>query len=198
MKITAFFLAVTAALLVTTHSLAQPTGPRQSPAEVMANARNSSVEFQQLLDSLSGPNPAVRMATFMAMIDSNNPALISAAIATGATSSDPAIRNVAIRAAFRELKVISIKIEDSLTEELSKEYLRFNNPGNMVLTVESFDFNSGSLKIWNGRGQVSGGTFTFASHNCQGSLSMREGSWKLEGYATCHTLPRVRVSTTIR
>ena len=165
---------------------ASAQGQPMTPAEVLRAAQGASGDIEQLQAALKSPDASVRMATFSAMVDSNNPALSSLAINTGHASADASMRDVAARAALKEIQTLIVEPSTTLTGEALAAQTSFSNNNGLRIVLTKIDWRSGQAETYvGGRVQVSGSTITFQNAFCQGRLSAVEGSWVYEGNVAC-------------
>jgi hypothetical protein len=167
-------------------AIAQQPQPRaQSAAEVLRSIQQSSGDVEQLRAGLRSPDPSVRVSTFAAMINSNNPALYTVAINEGHVSSDAALRDLAARAAFRELSAFIVEPGADLPPESQATLVTFSETRGLHAKIEKYDWGTGQFVVTVGQGQISGSRLTFKTAWCQGSLAAVEGSWTYEGLVVC-------------
>ena len=165
---------------------AQDAPPKaQSPADVLRSLQQSSGDIEQLRSALQSPNPSVRASAFTAMIQSNNPSLITMAINEGHISSDAALRDLAARAAFRELRGFQIEPDGDSPPDTQSAIVAFSNENGLRVKLTGYDWVSGAFMNYAGVGQMSGSRLTFKTAYCQGTLAAKEGSWTYEGLVVC-------------
>lgn len=161
--------------------------PAQSAADVLSTVKKGAGEIEQLRATLRGPDASARVAAFSAMVESNNPALVTIAINEGHVSSDAVLRDLAVRAAFRELKGFTPEPVAKLSAEAQANYLKFSA---VRVEINEYQWARGTFKgMGTGShgivGQVSAGQLAFASQICQATLIAIEGTWAFEGTVNC-------------
>ncbi len=165
---------------------AQDAPPKaQSPADVLRSLQQNSGDIEQLRSALQSPNPSVRASAFTAMIQSNNPSLITMAINEGHISSDAALRDLAARAAFRELRGFQIEPDGDSPPDTQSTIVAFSNENGLRVKLTGYDWVSGAFMNYAGVGQISGSRLTVKTFFCQGTLAAKEGSWTYEGLVVC-------------
>lgn len=165
---------------------AQPPPPRpQSATEVLRSLDAGSGDMEQLRLALQSPNPSVRAQTFKAMAESNNAALITMAIDEGHVSSDAVLRDMAARAAFREVRGLVLEPDSDTPAGPPNAVAAFSGETGLRVKLLGYDWVSGTFNAYNGEGQISASRLTFRTLFCQGSLAAKEGSWTYEGMVQC-------------
>jgi hypothetical protein len=179
---------------------AQQTPPKsQSAADVLRSLNKSSDELQQLLSNLHSPDPSVRVATFNAMVESNNASLVTLAINDAHTSTDATMRDLAVRAAMRQVLTIGFEVPGE-SDSVPDQFVRFTTSGDLRLTISKYDPEHGMIGFPGGEAEISGTTFSFHHNSCQGTLTAVAGSWNYEGPVTCRfnsDILRARLKITI-
>jgi hypothetical protein len=174
------------AVLGMTVALAQQPPPRtQSPTEVLKSAQQNSGDIEQLRAALQSPDPSVRTSAFTSMIESNNPSLIAMAVNEGHVSSDAAVRDLAARAAFRELRAFQIEPSGEVSPDTQNAIIDLSDERGLRLVVVEYNWVTGTFTNFAGQGQISGSRLTFRTQSCQGTLAGKEGSWTYEGLVIC-------------
>ena len=164
---------------------AQPPPKPQSATEVLRSLDAGSGDMEQLRLALQSPNPSVRAQAFTAMAQSNNPALITMAIDEGHVSSDAVLRDMAARAAFREVRGLVLEPEGDTPAGTPSAVAAFSGETGLRVKLLGYDWVSGAFNAYNGEGQISASRLTFRTLYCQGSLAAKEGSWTYEGMVQC-------------
>lgn len=165
----------------------QPMQTPKSPTDVMRSAQQGAAEIEQLRTALRGPDASVRVATFVAMIESNNVSLTALAINEGHAGSDAVLRDLTARAAFRELQGFTVEPVKELSPEVEKLYrTTFSDADGLQSTITNYDWTTGKFGLKRGYGQISGSRMEFRSNHCQGNLAAVEGSWAFEGNVVCN------------
>jgi len=159
----------------------------KTPADVLGSAQQSAADLQQLRAALRGPDASARVAAFTAMIESNNPSLMAMAISEGRASGDVVLRDLAVRAAFREVKTFTPEPTSELVEKVLGTYQALAADRHcLFITIADYDWKAGAFKTTSDAyGQVSAGRLSFGSGCCQGNLMATEGTWQFEGIVTC-------------
>ena len=174
------------AALGMTVALAQQPPPRtQSPMEVLKNAQQNAGDIGQLRAALQSPDPSVRASAFTSMIESNNPSLIAMAINEGHVSSDAAVRDLAARAAFRELRAFQIEPDGDVSPDTQNAIIDLSDERGLRVVVADYNWVTGIFTNFAGQGQISGSRLTFRTQSCQGTLPAKEGSWMYDGLVIC-------------
>ena len=126
------------------------------------------------------------MAAFDAMVNSDNPSIAELAITTAHASADEAMQALAVRAAFKAVKVFHVEL--TLPEHLTSNQKVFCVAAVDIPNV-SFDYRRGAFENPgnpNNQGHVSGLTITFQTNQpCSGVLKQKEGTWQFEGKVSC-------------
>jgi hypothetical protein len=177
---------------------AQMPSKAQTPAEILRSSQQGFGEVQQLRAALRSPDPAVRVSTFSAMVESNNAAMTAMAINEAHAGTDPTLRDMAARAAFKELSTVAMELVAPPSPDARERYLKSAAAGGPTLRIDKYDWHTGMAEIWNGKSQISGATFTFNSIFCRGSLSAVEGTWDYEGVVSCVNGPNSQFMDKVR
>lgn len=157
------------------------------PTEVIANIQKAAPEFEKLLAGLRSADAAIRQSTMSEMIESNNAALVSSAINEARASSDPVLRDLAVRAAFREIAQFVPESVSKLSEEAKEAYTLYSvSLDSLKIQIEKYSWADGKFTAQSGAiGQVSSGQLSFSSPYCQGKFLAIAGTWSYEGMVTC-------------
>jgi hypothetical protein len=158
-----------------------------SPTEVLSNIQKAAPEFEKLLAGLRSADAAMRQSTMSVMVESNNASLTSSAINEARASSDPTLRDLAVRAAFREIAQFVPEAVSKLSEDATKAYVYFSvAEDSLKIHIEKYSWVDGKFSTKSGAtGQVSSGQLSFASRLCQGKFLAIAGTWSYEGMVTC-------------
>ena len=172
---------------VDTNAAKPNTNDALSPTEVLTSIQKTAPEIEKLLTSLRGADAAVRQSTMAAMVESNNAALVSSAINEARASSDPVLRDLAVRAAFREIAQFVPETISELSDEGKKAYIYFSTSSDSLkIEIDKYSWADGKFSTKTGAtGQVSAGQLSFSSQYCQGKLLVVPGTWSYEGIVTC-------------
>ena len=171
---------------VDTNAAKPNTNDALSPTEVLTSIQKTAPEIEKLLTSLRGADAAVRQSTMAAMVESNNAALVSSAINEARASSDPVLRDLAVRAAFREIAQFVPETISELSDEGKKAYIYFSTSDYLKIQIDKYSWADGKFSTKTGAtGQVSAGQLSFSSLYCQGTLLVVPGTWSYEGIVTC-------------
>lgn len=184
-KKNALALGLIAACLTCVGVAQQNNSTVESPAEVLRNIPHNSNDIEQLRAGLSSPDPAVRVATFSAMMQSNNPSLTTIAINEGHASADATLRDLASRAAFGQMAGFNVEPRGSVPPEMEKTFLYFSTYG-LRVKIQEYDSARGMFTLLGGgEGQISGSRLTFRAAFCVASLASVEGTWTYQGRVVC-------------
>ncbi len=181
-------LVVASAVMLAPSVWGQQTSTHpMSAAEVLKQAQQGASDVEQLRAALHSPDPSTRLATMNAMLHSNNPALVSSAISEGNASSDVDLRNLAVRAAFRELTGFTLQPTNPLPDDTAKTYSDFtHSTGGLKIQLSGYDPSSGVFQGYGSlRGQISYGRLEFQDNTCNAVLLAKSGSWRFEGRVDC-------------
>ena len=171
---------------VDTNAAKPNTNDALSPTEVLTSIQKTAPEIEKLLTSLRGVDAAVRQSTMAAMVESNNAALVSSAINEARASSDPVLRDLAVRAAFREIAQFVPETISELSEEGKIAYIYFSTSDSLKIQIDKYSWADGKFSTKTGAtGQVSAGQLSFSNQFCQGKLLVVPGTWSYEGIVTC-------------
>ncbi len=136
--------------------------------------------------ALESSDTSTRVAAFNVMVNSGNPAYAELAITTAYASADPTMRALAFRAAFKAVGVFSVNLvapenaTQKQREMLTFFALQIGEPIKAYAYETGKFMGRGSLQ-----GSISGTAILFASGNCSGTLTNKEGSWDFVGLVTC-------------
>lgn len=176
-------LAIAAATPAQDRSTAHP----MTAAEVLKQANTGASDVEQLRTALRSPDATTRVNTMHAMLESNNPVLTSIAISEGNASSDVVLRNLAVRAAFREVLAITPQPVNQLSDQAAQVYARMvRTPTELKLDITAYEWATGRFKAGNnGVGEISYSRLEFQMPVCSGVLAAKEGTWIYEGRVNC-------------
>lgn len=163
-----------------------PSVTPKSPGQMLEELTKATKDSEQLKAALESPDPSTRVAAFNVMVNSGNPAYAESAITTAYASADPTMRALAFRAAFKAVGVFSVNLvapenaTQKQREMLTFFALQIGEPIKAYAYETGKFMGKGSLQ-----GSISGTAILFASGNCSGTLTNKEGTWDFLGTVTC-------------
>lgn len=164
----------------------EPATRPMSPADVLKAAKAQAPDVEQLRAALRSPDPSVRVAAFSAMIESNNVTLTTLAINEGHGSADVVLRDLAARAAVKELRTIILDLGSNASKEAAERMRPFMHDRALNLPVEKYVWTTGEITLpYGARAQISAATLQFSDLHCRGVLTAVEGSWYYDGIVNC-------------
>lgn len=179
------------ALIATTSLYAQQQSTQpMSAAEVLKQAQHGASDVEQLRTALQSPDASTRLSTMEAMINSNNPVLVTMAIDEGNASSDVNLRNLAVRAAFGELREFTPQPVKPLSNKAANAYAGLaSNTGGLKIELDGYNQSAGYFKGIGSSdvlGQISSGRLAFHSFYCTALLLAKRGTWIFQGRVNCN------------
>ena len=183
-------LIIVSALIFAASASAQQSSSRpMTAAEVLKQAQQGTSDVEQLRSALQSPDASTRLSTMTAMLQSNNPALSSLAISEGNASSDADMRNLAVRAAFREITIFTPQPVNALADDAAKRYSMLSGLVNgLRIQITGYNWTAGYFKGagYATAGEISAGRVEFHTGGCSGVLLSKSGSWRFEGQVNCN------------
>lgn len=156
--------------------LAQPTAPAQNrPAPLdLDTVRRDAARLAEIRGLLADPDPNVRMLTMRETLRAGNPAQRQLALEAGLASADSAMVELALRSVLADTQqvVISLSAIDSTPAQSAGRAARrpTREASSLVLTITSFDVDTGKFSGPLFSGQLQGTVLSFVRRNVSGKL----------------------------
>ena len=95
------------------------------------------------------------------MVDSNNPSLVTLAVNDAHTSTDATMRDLAVRAAMRQIITIAFEPTGD-SDSIPDQFVRFTSSGDLRLNISKYDPEHGMIGFQVSEAEISGNTFRFS------------------------------------
>jgi hypothetical protein len=149
-----------------------------SAAEILEAARAKSRDLEEVKQVLNGPEPNMRLATFEAMVDSGDDTMRELALDAGLTSTDAVMQALALKTVIMAQKfmTLSLEIDTSQAKEMQERSQAYLDKNGSIYTVKitATDPATGTFKMTQYQGQVSGTTVTFEVSYDKGTLFLED------------------------